>query len=123
MVDGSKVGQVWVVSDLPDDTSVGPSLTGPQEQWCASLVDEAAASRCRSGPLAAGPRHRDMLLMRRANNNNNNTVDDLLFDNHRETDSKGKTIFSCLEEYLGKHVAIKNITALAADGAPAMACR
>ena len=28
-MDGSKVGQVWVVSDPPDDTSVGPSLTGP----------------------------------------------------------------------------------------------
>ena len=37
----SKVGQVWVVSDLPDGTSVGPSLTGPQEQWCASLIDES----------------------------------------------------------------------------------
>ena len=59
VVDGSKLGQVWVVSDPPDGTSVGPSLTGPQEQWCASLVDEAVASRSRSGPLAAGPRHRD----------------------------------------------------------------
>ena len=58
-MNGSKVGQVWVVSDPPDGTSVGSSLTGPQEQWCASLVDEAVASRCRSGPLAAGPRHRD----------------------------------------------------------------
>ena len=49
MVDGSKVGQVCVVSDPPDGTSVGPSLTGQQEQWCASLVDEAVASCCRSG--------------------------------------------------------------------------
>ena len=54
MVDGSKVGQVWVVSDPPDGTSVGPRLAGPQEQWFASLLDEAVASRCRSGPLAAG---------------------------------------------------------------------
>ena len=42
-MDGSKVGQVWMVSDPPDGTSVGPSLTWPQEQWCASLVDEAVA--------------------------------------------------------------------------------
>ena len=42
-----------------DGTSVCPSLTGPQEQWCAILVDEAVASRCRPGPLAAGHRHRD----------------------------------------------------------------
>ena len=58
-MDGSKVGIVWVVSDPPDGTSVGPSLTGPKEKWCASLVDEAVVSRCRSEPLAAGPRHRD----------------------------------------------------------------
>ena len=55
VVDDSKVGQVWVMSDPPDCSSVGPSLTGPQEQWCARLVDEAVASCCRSGPLAAGP--------------------------------------------------------------------
>ena len=35
VVDGSKVGQVWEVSDPPDGTSVGPILTGPQEQWCS----------------------------------------------------------------------------------------
>ena len=52
---GSGLGGEW----SPDGASVGPSLTGPHEQWCASLVDEAVASRCRSGPLAAGPRHRD----------------------------------------------------------------
>ena len=43
VVDGSKVGLIWVVSDPPDGTSVGPSLTGPQEQWCASLFAEAFA--------------------------------------------------------------------------------
>ena len=58
-MDGSKVGHVWVVSDSPDGTSVGLRMTGSQEQWRASLVDEAVASRCRSGPVAAGPRHRD----------------------------------------------------------------
>ena len=52
-MDGSKVGQDWVVSDPADGTSVGQSLTGPQEQLCASLVDDAVASRYRSVPLAA----------------------------------------------------------------------
>ena len=45
----------------------------------------------------------------------------IFFANYLETDSKGETVFSCWEEYSNKHnIPIRNITAVAADAAPAM---
>ncbi|XP_023233556.1 zinc finger BED domain-containing protein 5-like [Centruroides sculpturatus] len=54
----------------------------------------------------------------------NDTVDEFLFAKYLETDSKGETIFLCLQDYLNKHnIPFGNITAVATDGAPAMVGR
>ncbi|KAF2349391.1 hypothetical protein FHG87_019853, partial [Trinorchestia longiramus] len=54
----------------------------------------------------------------------NNTVDEFLFADYLETDSKGKTIFLCLEEYSNKHkIPFGNISVVSTDGAPAMVGR
>ena len=54
----------------------------------------------------------------------NDTIDQFLFANNRETDSKGETNFSCLEVYLITHnVPLRNITAADTDGAPSMVGR
>lgn len=54
----------------------------------------------------------------------NDIVDEFLFASYLNADSKGETIFLCLEDYLNKHnVPLENITAVATDGAPAMVGR
>ncbi|KAF2347510.1 Ribonuclease H-like domain [Trinorchestia longiramus] len=54
----------------------------------------------------------------------NNIVDEFLFVDYLETDSKGKTIFLCLEEYLNKHkIPFGNISAVSTDSAQAMVGR
>ena len=51
-------------------------------------------------------------------------TDEFLFSEYLEGDSKGETIFRCMEEYLqGQNISLENITAVATDGAPAMVGR
>jgi hypothetical protein len=51
-------------------------------------------------------------------------TDEFLFSKYLEGDSKGETIFRCMEEYLqGQNISLENITAVATDGAPAMVGR
>jgi len=48
-------------------------------------------------------------------------TDEFLFSKYLEGDSKGETIFRCMEEYLQEqNISLENITAVATDGAPAM---
>ena len=51
-------------------------------------------------------------------------TDKFLFSKYLEGDSKGETIFRCMEEYLQEqNISLENITAVATDGAPAMFSR
>ncbi|KRX40686.1 Protein ZBED8 [Trichinella murrelli] len=51
-------------------------------------------------------------------------VDEFLFANYLMGDAKGETIFRSLEDYLKEHhVPLRNITAVATDGAPSMVGR
>ncbi|KRX25624.1 SCAN domain-containing protein 3 [Trichinella nelsoni] len=51
-------------------------------------------------------------------------ADEFLFANYLKGDAKGETIFRSLEDYLKEHnVPLRNITAVATDGAPAMVGR
>jgi len=51
-------------------------------------------------------------------------TDEFLFSNYLEGDSKGQTIFRCMEKYLQEqNISLENITAVATDGAPAMVGR
>ena len=50
----------------------------------------------------------------------NDTVDEFPLASYFETFSKDEKISSCFEDYLDKHYfSLKNITAIATDGAPA----
>ena len=51
-------------------------------------------------------------------------TDEFLFSKYLEGDSKGETIFRCMEEYLQEqNISLENITAAATEGAPAMVGR
>ncbi|KRX92277.1 Zinc finger BED domain-containing protein 5 [Trichinella pseudospiralis] len=51
-------------------------------------------------------------------------VDEILFANYLKGDAKGETSFRSLEDYLKEHnVPLRNITAVATDGAPAIVGR
>ena len=51
-------------------------------------------------------------------------TDEFLFSKYLEGDSKGETIFRCVEEHLQEqNISFENTTAVATDGAPAMASR
>ncbi|KRY65021.1 hypothetical protein T4A_8790 [Trichinella pseudospiralis] len=48
-------------------------------------------------------------------------LDEILFASYHKGDAKSVTIFQCLGNYLKEHnVPLRNITAVASDGAPAM---
>jgi len=51
-------------------------------------------------------------------------TNEFLFSKYLEGDSKGETIFRCMEEYLQEqNISLENITVVATDGAPAMVGR
>ncbi|KRZ15985.1 SCAN domain-containing protein 3 [Trichinella zimbabwensis] len=51
-------------------------------------------------------------------------LDEFLFASYLKGDAKGERIFRCLEDYLKEHnVPLRNITAVATDGAPTMVGR